>query len=522
MVDSSNNSTVNIRWIVCSLWLCAASLGVLAVFKLTRGIESHSIAFGFGAVVFVAGAWLLQRPERMSRCLWGIPAQVLAVWSVWGCVAIATVVAYGCTTWDEADYLLSGMALRGMGTPYIAGRAPVAGLVAAVFADVPMLANAVLLLGLIALLSVWSIRRWGRIVAFLPLAFLATQNVFYERIFGLNSELPAALLLVAAYGLLGRERFLASGVCFAFSGLARWNLAVIPLVVAACVAARFGWRCALRFCVGGFVVLCLFAGLSSVFAPTTLVEIIADNLAASMAWSEPGTAPPDFLSRLSFYLQHWFYFTPPALIAVGWALLTWKRCGLRETGDWCIRLAVPAGIIGYLFAMLNVGGHLPRFMAPVLPLALLVFVELLVSMKKPWALVLSCITLAWGAWPADIIPLVRGKLAHRHVFTSALREAVSQTVPRDADFFAPAIAPLCDSAGVPAMVELRRFFFFPNANRNQNGEIVPFSDPGEALSALIKDGSKGAFYLIPSAQRAELHDGQIVGGDESWIIWRTP
>ncbi len=94
----------------------------------------------------------------------GVCFGLLLAGLAWGLLGIGIAYTHAVNGWDEATYLLSGLALRGYGTPYAAHRAPVTHLLAALFADVPWLINPMLLLGLVTLLTVWGARagagRW--------------------------------------------------------------------------------------------------------------------------------------------------------------------------------------------------------------------------------------------------------------------------------------------------------------------------------------------------------------------------
>ena len=380
-----------------ALFAGAVVLSVLAAAALLKWRkESLAFAFAVESALLAGGAVWLRWPrlaEIFGRPLWrNASVGLVATWAAWGVLAAAMVAAYANNNWDDADYCLSGLALRGYPVNYASSRPPFTHLVAALFADAPQFAGAALIVLLVALLSVWSIRRWGWTGAALPLALLATQNVFLERLFGFTSELPAAVLLVAAFLSLARERFALAGVLFACAGLARWNLSVIPLVLAGCVALRFGWKSALHFAAGGAAVAAVFLGLSFALVAHPIQRIIEGNLVPAYAWAEIGEAAPDLLSRSGFYLGHFFFLTPPAVLALAMSLCTWRRGAAGPAGDWCVRCAIPAGLAAYALAMLNIGGHFPRFMAPVVPLAFFTLADFLLAMPRAWRVA--------GAWRA--------------------------------------------------------------------------------------------------------------------------
>ncbi len=501
------------------------ALAFLAVGKLRSGNESLACALGLGSVFLAGGAAMLQWPilfEIAGRRIFGkATVFLLATWCVWAALGAVTVAAFASSGWDDADYYLSGLAIRGYPTLYVASKPPVTHFIAAAFGGAPQFANAALFLVLVGLMSHWSIRRWGWQWAALPLALLAVQNVFFERVFGLNSEVPAAILLIAAFMALAKERWWFSGFLFALSGLTRWNLAVIPLAMVFCIWGRFGWRCVLRFSLGGLVVMGVFFTLSYAFVPEPIEQIVFGNFAPAFAWSEAGTPAPDFLSRSRFYFGHAFFLTPPAIVALVWALRTSRRGALARADDWCFRRAIPVAVAVYALAMLFVGGHLARFMAPIIPLALLALTEFLRALPRAWAVVLASVTAAWGAWPADVLPLIREKLAHRPVFSAAICELVAREVPREAALYAPSLQPIATSAGFPAMAELRRTILFPKTDRDYRGEILATLAPASAVKAALSAGPSGAYFIVPSEQHFLLIGGRVLGGDERWTVWHS-
>lgn len=509
-----------------ALFSGAVVLSVLAAAALLKWRkESLAFAFAVESALLAGGAvWLrwLRLAEIFGRPL-GRKATVglVATWAVWGVLAAATVAAYANNNWDDADYCLSGLALRGYPVNYASSRPPFTHLVAALFADAPQFAGAALIVLLVALLSVWSIRRWGWTGAALPLALLATQNVFLERLFGFTSELPAAVLLLAAFLSLARERFALAGVLFACAGLARWNLSVIPLVLAGCVALRFGWKSALHFAAGGAAVAAVFLGLSFALVAHPIQRIIEGNLVPAYAWAEIGEAAPDLLSRSGFYLGHFFFLTPPAVLALAMSLCTWRRGAAGPAGDWCVRCAIPAGIAAYALAMLNIGGHFPRFMAPVVPLAFFTLADFLLAMPRAWRVAGACVAAAWGVWPADAVLSIQNKLTHRPVFSPAFCQAVAREVPSTADLCVPAIVPLSDCCGLPAMLELRRRLIFPQAAWDKNGGIFPSPDPAVAVRATLTAAPPAAYLIVPIGQQPLLPAGRILGKDARWLLWQS-
>ena len=514
------------RLLEWALWLAVGALLVAGgVALLSFGKQSIALACWAAGALLGGGAALLPWPKIariFARPLWRkLSVGLAAVLVVWSGLAAATVLAYATDNWDDSDYCLSGLALRGYPTDYAAGRPPVAHLVAALFADAPQCASAALLGLLILLLGAWGVARWGWAAAALPLALLATQNVFLERLFGFTSELPAAVLLVAAFFALARGRFTLAGALLAGASLARWNLAVIPLVLAGLIAGRFGWKSAGRFAAGGAAIVAVFLGLSFAFIERPISQIISGNLVPAYAWSETGEPAPDLWSRCRFYGTHFFFLTPPAVLALAWCLRRWPRHAAGPVGDWCVRCALPAGLATYALAMLNIGGHFPRFMAPVVPLAIFALADVLLALPYPWRVAGACVSAAWGVWPADTALLMQTKLAHRPVFSPAFVQLVARTVPPAAEVDAPVILPLSFANGLPAMVELRRRCFFRSGERDKNANLFHRPDIAAAVRAACAATPPGAYLIVPLDQQAVLPAGRAVGHDARWLLWHA-
>lgn len=524
-----------LRALGLALLLGAAAAMAFAVhFALARK-ETLVFSLAAAALILAAGAAALHWPRLLDTLNRPLGKQFTVggtiVGGAWLFLLAASALTYTSSGWDECAYLLSGLALRGEPTPYAAGRAPVTHFIAAAFAEAPRFAAPVLGLVLVLLLGAWSVRRWGWAAGALPLALLATQNVFLESFVGLVSELPAAVLLFAAFFLLAREHFVAAGITFALTGLARWNLAVIPIAVTVCIALRFGWPRALRFAVGGAVVVAIFFGLSFAFVEHPMRAIIDGNMQPAIAWAPEGELPPTLLSRARFYFSHAFFLTPPAMFAIVALLANWRRHPRADPADWCVRVALPAGLATYALTMLNIGGHFPRFFAPVLPCAIVVLVEYLFGsvarwhmsshVRRGWIIALACLTAAWGLWPATAISFAKTKAKHRAVFTDSFVQAVRQHVPHNAPLCSPALDPLREANGLPAMVELRRTLVFLDATRGPNGDLRPVANPADAVRALLRTAPHESFLIIPAEFQPLVPPGAIVAADAHWLLCRS-
>lgn len=526
------------KFSACSLALALGTALLLGLFIFAWKVQSKetvAVSYLGGAAAFGIGTLLAWWPRLADFARWPIfgriPAVFVAALFGWAAILVATVFTYSNSGWDECAYQLSGLALRGYGTEYESWRAPVTHFVAAAFIDAPALASPVLAVALLAFLSYWAARRWSWSWAAVLLLLLAAQNVFVETYFGLLSETPAALLLLGGFYLIARQHLLAAGAVFALVGLARWNLAVIPVAVTIALLWPAGWRGALRFALGGAIISAIFFGLSFVLVDDPIHQIIRGNLAPAYAWAGEGETKPTVWSRIQFYSSHAFFLTPPVLLAIASRLLNLRRARSEETlEDWVFRAGMPIGIVVYAGVMLFLGAHFPRFMAPLVPCALLLLIDWLNSPAQAWAkpsggprawVTLACVfSFAWGLWPGSVLLTAKEKKSHAPIFSPTLRASVAQGVPRDVPLYGTALLPLCADLGKPAMVELRHTIYFTDAEWTPNGGVIPAPDPSTALKILLLGTPPDAYLLVPASLRPELPAVEVLAGDDHWLVVR--
>jgi hypothetical protein len=530
-------AALSIRWVPLFTFLLAFIL--LLILALTHPAEGRQqtlpLATMTASSLFAVGGVGIWKPyflDLLARPVfrWANLGLVLTLLA-WGFLSIAIALAHAANQWDEGAYLLSGLALRGYHTPYAAHRAPVPHVLAAIFADVPWLINPTLLLGLVALLTFWSSKRWGPLLAPMPLFLLVGQNAFLASVINVMAELPVALLLLAAFFLLGKENFLWAGVLFALAILTRWNVGVIPGVLTLLIALRFGRNPTLRYVIGGVVIMLVWLGLSFAFLDDPIGNIYRGNLMPAYQWAPVGHESPDFLSRSQFYLKHFFFLTPLGLL--GMALRPFvpiRGCGQRAM-DWVVMRAIPISFLCYAFTMLNIGGRFPRFMAPVIPLAMFVLTDAVIaccvasrvgqSERRLLMLAVVCLTIAWGVQPGSMLHELRSNFRHRDYFSREFRADVSMRVDISTPIFAPAIVPIIRANGHRAMWELRRTVIFPNAKRDANGIFLRDQDMPKAVADLVRRLEPGSLVLIPTRVGGAIKNVALVISDVNWSLYQT-
>ncbi|HEV7998371.1 MAG TPA: hypothetical protein VGP63_00740 [Planctomycetaceae bacterium] len=517
--------------------------GLVALLALSCAIlfaiqhRSHTSCLAAAAIggVFALAAIGIAKPnfvERLAaRKFLRVPLALLLPCLGWALVAAAIFVNHSNSGWDECAYILSGQALRGYPTPYAAHRPPLTHFLCALFADAPALINPLLIAALVWIIARWGSQRWGAVAAGLALLLLLGQDVFLASIIDVMSELPAAILVLLAFYRLSSEGFFSSGLIFALVVLCRWNLAVIPLALVIPIALRFGRPATLKYILGGTVVAILFAGAEFSFVEHPVQRIIRGNLGPAYAWAE-GDVKPDVLARLHFYLSHLWFLTPFGLLAVVYGLSSAIGRRAVSTSDWCLRFAVPLGMAVYMASMILIGGLFARFMAPIVPLAVLVLIDYcwLIfggsdvgrnhKQRVIGMICVSAITIGVGLWPCSFLFAIRDNRSHARVFSPAFRKQVYSALPASARLMAPPLEEICSDSGFPAMVELRREILFPTAQLTGNANIVEEPDRKAAVDRLVQSAPSGSYLLVPT-RFAEAKTGlEAVTGDATWQVYQ--
>lgn len=504
-------------------------LGLLlaAGYFWNAGKESLVISTLVSATIIGAGAGVVAWPaatRQLHARWWRFTGWEWTVLAVWGALAAAAIACYAPSGWDEGAYLLSGLYLRGYPVPYAIHRAPVTHFVSAAFADAPWLQAAFLQILLAGILFVWGRRRWGRELALLPLALLPLQNVFAHSAIEVMSEMPAAVLVAIAFERVSRDKWFQAGVLFALLVLTRFNLAVIPVVLSALILYRFGWQRILPLAAGAAVVALAWLAFSVAVTGLPFAHIYQAVLVV-LSWVEDGQPQADVFSRTRFYFGHLFFLTPlgfAALIASPFARDARVELDREE---WLFRIAMPVSVFSYCFAMLFIGAHFPRFMLPVLPIAMMVLADVWWTRRRNGAsgspvlgvAVIVCVTAASGVWPADITLKARQKLGHRDVFTARLRDAIVANVRPNDRLVAMAVPELSLVNAHGPMMEIRHTIELPAVRRDQTGDILP-DEGADALARLLALVRPGDLLLLPS--RYALSEPRLIDLD-GWVLHRV-
>lgn len=387
-----------------------------------------------------------------------------------------------------------------------------------------------LLAVLLIVLYLWVRRLLGPSFAALSLFVLLCQNLLLESTVDIMSELPAALILLAGFHSLARERFWWSAFWFALIVFTRWNLAPVWAVVLLAVFIRFGVRQALKFLGVGLAIFSAWYVVTVVMGtPHPLLQVYKANFLPGLAWAPTPDQKPDFLLRLGFYAKHFSFLTPPVFLA----LITSPLQNLRKhlhTEFWVILVVLPLALLTYLFTMLNIGGLFGRFVTPLIPSAVLNLFCWLSTLtdddavpQLSWIRVVTIaafLTCAVGLWPLTALEMARVNHDTPAVFSVDLqreltaldRTVILHGVPRN---------PLSRANGHPAMVEVRHLILFPSARRDYNRGIIEESDSIDCVRRLEAACSPGDLLLIPKKYALEFPMAAALFSDEHWAVVRN-
>jgi hypothetical protein len=452
-------------------------------------------------------------------------AMVASAWLVWmGVIAFAQQV----DGWDESAYFLSGLALRGYQVPYALHRAPITGMLCALFAEWPRWINPTLLLILVTSLYWWARELLSPTTAFLALFIVSCQDVLLQCLVDISSELPAAVLLVLGFRALSRQRWQWAALSLTLAVFTRWNLAPVWLVIAVAMLVRFGRRPFLAFLAMGCGAFAIwYTGTLAWTGSEPLRAVYEGNVLPALAWAETQQQRPDLMARSLFYGSHFFFLTPSVLAAV--LVSPCERAGKDLTArDWVTLVAVPLALTTYLASMLFVGGLESRFMAPIVPSAVVCSLAWLQALCGDRTLLArdrvavfataafaSC---AFGLWPLSVLPYARANMTSPAVFSETLATQLQQ-VDRHITFCGAAATPLTEAGGLRAMAEARHSFEFPRARRDGNGNILETPESLESVLAAVAACPAGSLMVVPR-RFATAFGGSLVLEDGRWAILR--
>jgi hypothetical protein len=510
-----------------SILLSAAQ--IVKYHEISKGIA----LFGAGVLAILSAAVFVYTPQLCTFATrpWFTRSALAVValpWLVWtGLIAYT----HHVVGWDEGAYMLSGLALRGYHVPYASHRAPVTGFLCAAFIGWDRFLNPVLLGVLLIAVYLWVRHLLGPLVASLSLVVVLCQNILLESTVDIMSELPAALLLLVGFYSLARERFWWSALGFALAVFSRWNLAPVWVVVFVAVTIRFGMRQALKFLGIGVAAFSVWYWVTvAMGAPNPLLRVYEGNFLPGLAWSATPDHRPDFLLRADFYVKHFFFLTPPILFSLIASPVQNLRRHLHPQ-SWVILLVLPLALLAYLITMLNLGGLFPRFVAPLIPSAVVSLIFWLskwvqkhivqeVDQIRVITLVLF-LTCAVGLWPLNAVVLARANHKTPSVFSAELRKKLT-AISRESSMYGVPREPLSRASGQPAMVEARHLILIPFARRDFNGNIIEEPDSIQLVRRLAAASHSGDLLLIPTKYTSEFQAVAVLFSDGQWTLMRNP
>ena len=500
---------------------------IIKYHEISKGIA----LFGAGVLALLTAAVLVftaqfcalvARPFTLRAAL----VLVALVWLAWtGLIAYT----HHVEGWDEGAYVLSGMALRGYQVPYAAHRAPVTGFLCAAFMGWDRFLNPVLLSLLLLVVYLWGRRLLGPLTAVLSLFVLLCQNILLESTVDIMSELPAALLLVVAFFCLARERFWWAALLFTLVVFTRWNLAPVWAVAFMAVLIRFGVRQALKFVVVGLAIFSGWYALTvAMGTPNPLHRVYVGNFLSAIAFTTDPGQKPDFLLRVKFYAEHFFFLTPPILFGLIASPIQNLRKPLR-TELWVVLVVLPLALLAYIVTMLNMGALFPRFMTPLIPSAVLSLLCWLSTTANDYLLpelsrirlvtIAVFLTCAVGLWPLSALVQARINYKTQAIFSAELRKELI-ALDRKVSLLGVPREPLSRANGHPTMVEVRHLILFPSAHRDFNYSIIEESDSIDCVRRLAAACHAGDLLIIPKKYASDFASEAILFSDEHWAVVR--
>jgi len=513
-----------------TLALIATGLTLLALVELLHyRTVSRALAYALAAGAALTVALLFGRatpaletatlPRRLRLVAIPMSAAVLA----------AAAIAHRADGWDESQYILGGLAIRGYQVPTFPYRPPVTSWLCAAFADLPWLQQPLLLAILLFIVYRWLRASTTELVAALAPFLLLSQNLLLEASLDITSELPAAVFLTAGFYALSRRRVFLAGLLLGLSAFTRWQLLSILAVTVLLAYRRFGPRLLAYFLVTGTgLILVWCISTTALSRSNPFVEVYQYFLSAA-AWAASPEQIVNFFTRAEFYLKHFFFLTPVILFGLIINLHFFSRRHLDDK-QYVEVVLLPAGYVVYLITLLFIGGLLPRFVTPLFPGALVGLLcggsRLLAecpftpTVKVRIAATSFVLIFSFSVWPLYSAVLLKTSLAYRPVFSPSMRQALLQ-LPRDADVKALALRPLSTHLGQPAMVEARRTIVFPISKRGKD-ILIEDDDSQECVLRLLKSSQSGDFLLIPQKYQFLFKTEFVLFADHAWALVRRP
>jgi hypothetical protein len=342
-----------------------------------------------------------------------------------------------------------------------------------------------------------------------------------ETTIDISSELPAALLLLLGFYSLAMKRLWWSALLFTCAVYSRWNFLPIWVAVVMGVFVRYGLQQTTKFIAVGVVLFGAWYLLSlGMGFGNPLLAVYQGNYLPATDWAPIGEPLAPTEHRIVFYVEHFWFLTPPVLMALLASPVYFRKQYMADH-DWAVLVALPLALASYMASMLFVGRLEPRHMAALVPTGI---VFLFIWLKKicPQDKQFPAFTLSlWmicvvGLWPLSVLPELRGKLNAKPVFSESFRAELIK-LPPNTHLNAPALAPLSDINGFQAMAEVKHTIVFPIASRDRSGNILE-DDTVEATHRLIAATKPGELLIVP---RKHSNGLDVLLSDNDWALVRN-
>jgi hypothetical protein len=512
----------------CAVLYGIASLyfGLLGVCEYVANVrETIALTYIFSAAVIgcISFAYLTTQLPKLAYD--GATLLRRAAVTIAALVTIGSVIFYRPRGWDPCAYLCGSLAVCGYPTVYPVHRAPLTCWINVPFVSLPACTNALLYLSLC--LVFWRIARRSQ-AAFLysaAIIALASNDLILSSLFTTNSELPAATVLMLAIWALYSGHPMLAGLTFGLAGLARWNLAVFPIALTIANGAQRQIATSLRLATGGIIVVVTFVTAYHLIFTHPIREIFQSNFVSAYAWHDDFDQVPTNASRFLFYGENFYFLTLPGFAALIFLLCPRSNVSESERSADGVDRAICWGIISYCTVMTFLGGHLARFMTPIVPVAILMIVRAADRIRPEpssgeqslvrWGhatILVSAIVIASGNWPGSFLFQIRDNLKWEPLDPQLCRAIQALKIRQEIN--APNVRPFSNSGGHEASFQLRTALRIPGAERDLTGDLIPASDWRTAQEVLWSQLKPGDLAIVHRDTELPARTKLVVSGTE--------